>query len=135
MGWFVAQLIKTILDIWLTKSFHPERLTGSGGMPSSHSATVCALATSVFLINGVGSFEFAMAVFFAIVVMHDASGVRMETGKQAAILNEMMETFSKMYENAKFEQSLKELVGHTPVQVFVGAILGIAIGFAVNSFY
>ena len=89
-GWFVAQVLKTIIHIIVNKQFVAERLVGGGGMPSSHSATVCALATATGIRYGGGSFEFALAAVFAIVVMYDAMGVRQETGKQGKVLNEMM---------------------------------------------
>ena len=78
-GWFVAQILKTLIHLYLTKSFVAERLVGSGGMPSSHSATVCALATSTGISYGLNSFEFTISVLFAIIVMYDAIGVRRET--------------------------------------------------------
>lgn len=104
-------------------------------MPSSHSSTVCALATSTCLQFGSNSFEFAIAAFFAIVVMYDAIGVRRETGIQAKVLNEMMDLFSHMGKDVSMEEKLKEFVGHTPLQVLAGAILGMAIAFVVNGFY
>lgn len=128
MGWFVAQVLKTIIHLIVTKQYVLERMVGSGGMPSSHAATVCALATAAGLEFGGGSFEFAVAVILAIIVMHDARGVRRETGIQARILNEMMETFRKMGNKMTAEERLKEFVGHTPLQVLVGALLGILIG-------
>ena len=96
-------------------------------MPSSHSATVCALATAAFMRYGGASFEFAMATVFAIVTMYDAMGVRRETGRQGEVLNDIIEAFTKMGKDLGPEKSLKELVGHTPLQVLVGAILGILI--------
>lgn len=135
MGWFIAQFLKFLINIWLTHSINPERLIGTGGMPSSHSSTVCALATTAFIIWGPTSFEFAMSVFFAIIVMHDAQGVRMETGKQAAIINEMMNILSNIDNSVIFEKSLKVLVGHTRVQVVAGAILGVVTGLVMNAFY
>lgn len=128
-GWFVAQVLKTIIHTLLTRSFDPERLVGSGGMPSSHSATVCALAVAAGQIYGLDSFAFAVSVIFAIIVMHDAMGVRLETGKQAKLLNEIIATFKTMEGKPLTEEKLKEFVGHTPLQVLAGAILGIAIGF------
>ena len=128
LGWFVAQVLKTIIHLIVTKQFVLERMVGSGGMPSSHAATVCALATAAGLEFGGGSFEFAVAVILAIIVMHDARGVRRETGIQARILNEMMEAFRKMGNKMTAEERLKEFVGHTPLQVLVGAVLGIIIG-------
>ena len=126
-GWFVAQVLKTLIHIIVNKQFVAERLVGGGGMPSSHSATVCALATATGIRYGGGSFEFALAAVFAIVVMYDAMGVRQETGKQGKVLNEMMEIFTQMGKNIDAEKALKEFVGHTPLQVLMGAILGIAI--------
>ena len=89
-GWVVAQVLKTILDIGLNHSFNPERLIVSGGMPSSHSSTVCSLATAAALRYGVGSFEFSISFILARVVMYDAIGVRQETGKQARVLNRLL---------------------------------------------
>ena len=132
-GWLMAQVLKTIIHFYFTKKFVAERLVGSGGMPSCHSATVCSLATSTGIQFGVGSFEFAIATIFAIVVMYDAIGVRRETGNQAKIINEMMEIFESMNKELSTEDKLKELVGHTPLQVLVGAILGILIAVTIMS--
>lgn len=132
LGWLVAQILKTIIHTALTKTFVAERMVGSGGMPSSHSSTVCALAASTYFRYGSASFEFAIAAFFAIVVMYDAIGVRRETGIQAKVLNEMMELFSNMGKDVSMEDKLKEFVGHTPLQVLAGALLGILIAFVVT---
>ena len=126
-GWLVAQILKTIIHMWFNRKFVAERLVGSGGMPSSHSATVCALAAAAGMEYGGGSFQFAMAAVFAFVVMYDAIGVRRETGIQARVLNEMMELFTKMGKEMSVEDKLKEFVGHTPLQVLMGALLGILI--------
>lgn len=126
-GWLVAQILKTIIHMWFNRKFVAERLVGSGGMPSSHSATVCALAAAAGMEYGGGSIQFAMAAVFAIVVMYDAIGVRRETGIQARVLNEMMELFTKMGKEMSVEDKLKEFVGHTPLQVLMGALLGILI--------
>ena len=126
-GWLVAQILKTIIHMWFNRKFVAERLVGSGGMPSSHSATVCALAAAAGMEYGGGSFQFAMAAVFAIVVMYDAIGVRRETGIQARVLNEMMELFTKMGKEMSVEDKLKEFVGHTPLQVLMGALLVILI--------
>lgn len=134
-GWFVAQVLKTLIHMWFNRKFVAERLVGSGGMPSSHSATVCALATAAGIEYGGGSFQFAMAAIFAIVVMYDAIGVRRETGIQARVLNEMMELFDKMGKEMSVEEKLKEFVGHTPLQVFAGAVLGIVIALLVDMAY
>lgn len=127
LGWFIAQVLKPIIHLFLTKQFVAERMIGSGGMPSSHSATVCALATATGMVYGGGSFEFAIAVILAIIVMHDAMGVRRETGIQAKVINEMLEVFTNMGKKMSPEEKLKEFVGHTPLQVLAGAILGILI--------
>lgn len=126
-GWFIAQALKTLIHLFFTKKFVPERLVGSGGMPSSHSATVCALSTAAFFSYGIGSFEFAISFILAVIVMHDAMGVRRETGIQARILNELMEVFADMNSDMSPQDKLKEFVGHTPLQVLVGALLGITI--------
>lgn len=126
-GWFVAQILKTIIHMWFNRRFVAERLVGSGGMPSSHSSTVCALVTATGIEFGGGSYEFAIAAIFAIIVMYDAMGVRRETGIQAKVLNEMMELFTKMGKEMTVEDRLKEFVGHTPLQVLMGAILGVGI--------
>jgi len=128
LGWAVAQLLKTVLHTFLMKKFEPERLIGSGGMPSSHAATVCAMVTTTGIRYGVGTFEFAIAAILAIVVMHDAMNVRLETGKQAKLLNEIIETLKTLDGTAWTEEKLKEFIGHTPFQVLVGALLGILIG-------
>ena len=122
-GWFVAQVLKVIIHLIVNKEFSLERMVGDGGMPSGHSATVSSLAVITALIKGPGSFEFAIAGILAIIVCHDAMGVRQETGKQAQILNELITIFeSKDLPEVK----LKELVGHTPLQVLMGILLGIA---------
>lgn len=130
LGYFIAQIVKAVIEAIMDHTFSFARMfSGNGGMPSSHSSTVCALATMTAFVAGVGSFEFAIAVIFAIVVMVDASGVRRETGKQAIVLNELMEYFAKLKDNPpRFSQEkLKELIGHSPLQVQVGGILGIVI--------
>ena len=132
-GWFVAQISKTILHTVMTKHFDAERLVGTGGMPSSHSATVCGLATAVCYQYGAGGVEFALAAAFAMIVMYDALGVRRQAGKQASVLNEMIDTISKMGIDTDIsaEDKLKEFVGHSPLQVAVGAIVGILIALLV----
>ena len=124
-GWIVAQVLKTILDCILNRSFNPERLFGSGGMPSSHSATVCALTTASGIKYGAGSFEFAVSFVLSMIVMYDAMNVRMETGKQAMILNEIIDSVDIIFSNDVAEVKLKEMVGHTLPQVLAGITLGI----------
>ena len=126
-SWFWAQLIKTILHAIVTKRVDFTRLVGDGGMPSGHSATVSSLATAAALVYGLGSFEFAIALVFAIVVCKDAMGVRLETGKQAAIINDIVEAFNVLTSEEKLpDAKLKEFVGHTPLQVIAGILLGVA---------
>ena len=135
LGYFTAQIIKAVIEAIMDHSFSFRRLlSGNGGMPSSHASTVCALATMTAFTAGVASFEFAIAVVFAIIVMVDASGVRRETGNQAIVLNELMEYFAKLKDNPpRFSQDkLKELIGHTPFQVQIGAALGIMIAVTVH---
>ena len=135
IAWFIAQVLKTFIHLLITKKFALERMIGSGGMPSSHSASVCALATYVAMANGANSVEFAIAISFAMVIMHDATGVRREAGNHAKILNKMIESFKHIAEEgdeATVEEKLKEFVGHTPLQVFAGAILGIVVGVIVG---
>lgn len=132
VGWVTAQLLKTMINTLMTREFNAERLVGSGGMPSSHSSTVCALATSAGMIYGPGSAEFAIACILAVIVMYDAMGVRRETGKQARLLNLMVSTFKHEYKGLP-EQLLKEYIGHTPLQVLAGAVLGIALAILVCS--
>ena len=127
LSWLAAQLIKTSIDLVLYKSFNPERLVGSGGMPSSHSSTVCALCTMALMEYGADSFQFSVTFILAMVVMYDAAGVRRETGKQAKVLNAMLRDNPFEWKDEVLDQKLKELVGHTPLQVTAGAILGIII--------
>ena len=133
LGWFVAQVLKTLIHMIINKKFVAERMVGSGGMPSSHSSTVCALATAAGMKYGGGSYEFAIAIRLAIIVMYDAMGVRRETGKQGRVLNEMLEIFTNMGNQISAEEKLKEFVGHTPLQVLMGAILGIIIALLVGT--
>ena len=132
-AWATAQVLKLLISVAVYRKFDITYLTTGGGMPSSHSATVCGLATAVGIRYGGGSDEFAMAAILAIVVMHDAMGVRMETGRQGKVLNEMMEVFTNMGKQISAEARLKEFVGHTPLQVLMGAILGIIIAVIVMS--
>lgn len=127
IAWLLAQLIKTAIDLVLYGSFNPERMVGSGGMPSSHSSTVCALATTSVLQYGVASFQFSVTFILAMVVMYDAAGVRRETGKQAVVLNRLLRDTPLPWKDDILDQNLKELVGHTPLQVSAGAVLGVAV--------
>lgn len=132
IGWVTAQVLKTLIHLLMTKEFHAERLVGSGGMPSSHSSTVCALTTAASMVYGPGSAEFAISFILAVIVMYDAMGVRRETGKQARLLNLMVRTFNHEYKGLP-EELLKEYIGHTPLQVLAGAALGIGLAVLVCS--
>lgn len=126
LSWFVAQLLKVIHTIIKSKKIDFSRFVGSGGMPSSHSSFVTALATAVGLEDGFVGASFAIATVLALVVMYDAAGVRRAAGQQAKVLNKIVEE----WEQADFEHTdkrLKELLGHTPKEVFAGGLLGIAI--------
>ncbi len=125
-AWFVAQLIKTIRALVLTRRLNLSYIVASGGMPSSHSALVTALATAVGRVDGLQSTSFALAAVLAGVVMYDAAGVRLAVSKQARILNLMLDDF--FHERGLNEKRLHELIGHTPVQVLAGAFIGIAFG-------
>ncbi len=124
-SWFIAQVLKVIINFCVTKKLDWERLFGDGGMPSGHSATVSSLAIFSALRCGVGSFEFAVCAILAIIVCHDATGVRQETGKQAVIINEMVQQFEKLLKQNITDTDLKEFVGHTPLQVCAGILVGI----------
>lgn len=132
VGWFTAQILKTGINLLMTREFHAERLVGSGGMPSSHSSTVCALTTAAGMLYGPGSAEFAISFILAMIVMYDAMGVRRETGKQAKLLNLMVSVFNHEYKGLP-EELLKEYIGHTPLQVFAGAMLGIILAVIICS--
>ena len=123
-SWFVAQLAKTIIHAIINKKLVWERMFGDGGMPSGHSATVSSLSVITGLSCGFHSFEFAVATLLAIIVCHDAMGVRLETGKQAILLNELMKEFRRLSTAEFSEVVLKEFVGHTMSQVIVGVLIG-----------
>lgn len=128
-SWAIAQVLKVIIHAAIYKKLEWERLIGDGGMPSGHSATVVSVATISALICGFGSFQFAITAILAIIVCHDAMGVRRETGKQAAVIIEMMELLEAMTKKDLPEAKLKEFVGHTPIQVMAGSLIGIANAF------
>ena len=122
-AWFIAQFIKVILTFHYEKRFAIERMWGSGGMPSSHSALVCALTVCVGKSAGFNSAVFAVATVLSFIVMYDATGVRRETGIQAIAINQLFK-----HTGLKWDDQLKELIGHSPIQVFAGAVLGIVVG-------
>lgn len=125
--WFFIQLFKLIYDLVTTKQFNFKRILGAGGMPSSHSAVVTSLSTMIGISEGIESPLFALSVIFAFIVMYDAAGVRRAAGKQAKILNEIVNTPG--LSGVQVTGKLQEALGHTPIQVFVGAIIGIIVGF------
>ena len=126
LSWFIAQLLKVIITLIKDKKIDFRRFVGSGGFPSSHASFVTSLATAVGIIDGFDSSIFAVCVVLALVVMYDAAGVRRAAGQQARILNKIVEEWDKT-DLAKTDKRLKELLGHTPKEVFAGAILGILI--------
>ena len=125
-SWAFAQILKTFIHAAIYKKLEWERLFGDGGMPSGHSATVTSVAAMSALVFGLDSFEFAIAATLAIIVCHDAMGVRRETGKQAVIIIEMIELMEALTKKDLPEAKLKEFVGHTPMQVAAGIIIGVA---------
>lgn len=133
VSWIISQILKTIIHLIVNHKIVMERLMGDGGMPSSHSATVASVATATGIHCGLGSPEFAIALFMAIIVMHDARGVRRETGKQAVVINNMVEWFVELGNSDMTpEETLKEFVGHTPMQVLAGGLLGVIVACIVN---
>ena len=116
-GWIIAQILKTLIHMWVTKSFVPERMVGDGGMPSSHSATVMALVTATGINYGGGSYQFALAGIMALIVMHDAMGVRRETGIQAKVLNSMMDFFTAMGSDLLVKEKIKKYKKNNPFLV------------------
>lgn len=127
LSWAIAQSLKVILTLCISRKFDGSRIWGSGGMPSSHSALVCAMVTVIGFHEGFSSTVFALAFCFAGVTMYDAAGVRRSNGKNAAVINHMLDDLAT---RGFFldEERLKELVGHTPLQVLAGALLGIFMG-------
>ncbi len=137
LSWAIAQVVKTILNFILTKKFNPERLIGSGGMPSCHSATVIGLMYATAFCRGIDGFEFPLATTLAIIVMYDAMNVRMETGKQSIVLNFFLKNEEIMSQLKTVDKEewpkiiLKEYVGHTPLQVLGGIITGLIVAYFV----
>jgi len=125
-SWAIAQILKVFVILWTQKKWDFTRLVGAGGMPSAHSALVTSLALGVGRDIGFNSAEFAVVFTFAMIVMYDAAGVRRAVGKQAEVLNQII---NDLYHGSEFNRErLKELLGHTPVEVLTGAAIGISIG-------
>ncbi|MBQ8682227.1 MAG: divergent PAP2 family protein [Selenomonadales bacterium] len=127
LAWAAAQLIKTVLAYRKTRELDLERLFGSGGMPSSHTSFVVAMATAAAMVEGLQSSTFALSFILASIVMYDAAGVRQAAGQQARVLNRLMRQLRS--EHTIVERELKELLGHTPLEVLAGAVLGFLIAY------
>ena len=121
-SWLIAQLVKVLLYALVNRRLDWKRLFGDGGMPSGHSATVTALAATAALECGLDSPAFAISTILAVIVMHDATGVRRQAGEHAKAINELMEALNS---DMAPEDKLQELLGHTPLQVFFGALIGL----------
>lgn len=126
ISWACAQILKTLINFLKSKTFDVERLVGPGGMPSSHSAFVSSASAAVWHIYGSKSTQFALSFVVAVVVMYDAMSIRLQSGYHAKEINNI-----NLENNYKGRKKLKELLGHTPVEVFCGALLGILIAFLV----
>ena len=126
VAWTIAQLIKVLTRSIRKRRLDLRALAEMGGMPSSHSAMVIALTTTIARINGASSAAFAIALIFSLVVMYDAAGVRRAAGRQATVLNRLVDDL--VAQRGLQEERLRELLGHTPIEVFVGAALGIVVG-------
>jgi len=124
-----AQILKVLIILLLDRRFDPDRLTETGGMPSSHSATVSALATAAGITYGVGSPLFAICMTFGLIVIYDATGVRRAAGRHAEVLNTLVSELAHLIEDGKRPEVLKTLLGHNYSQVFVGTLLGVLVGY------
>lgn len=142
IAWFIAQFYKVITSIFVNKKLDITRLWDTGGMPSSHSSTVSCLTTCIGLKYGISSDFFAVTIIFAGIVMYDAAGIRRAAGKQAGVINSLLEKIPLFIGRAQYEKhfskekeaKLKELLGHTPFEVMVGCVLGIVIGFIFKTY-
>lgn len=130
---FSAQIFKVISEAVQTRRVNFRLFTETGGMPSSHSSTVTSIATSVGIISGTSSVVFAVALCLAVIVMYDAAGLRRAAGNMAAVLNQITEDLYTAHPE-KFPQRMRELLGHTPVEVIMGALLGFALSHFVHHF-
>jgi hypothetical protein len=129
-AWVLAQLIKMLIALAQGKGIDLSFFVSSGGMPSAHSAMVSALATSVAMTDGFGSTFFAISVILALIVMYDAAGVRQSVGQQSVVLNRIILELKRKEPLVKIEADLRELMGHTPFEVFIGGALGIALAWS-----
>ncbi|MBM4447783.1 MAG: divergent PAP2 family protein [Chloroflexi bacterium] len=126
-AWALAQLIKVLSGLIRKRQFDLRRAVASGGMPSAHSATVSALATSIAMVEGIGSVAFGISVILAAIVMYDAAGVRQSVGRQSIILNRIITELKYRRPIAELEHDLRVFIGHTPFQVIVGSVMGIIV--------
>lgn len=126
-AWALAQTIKVLTSLVREKRLNLRAFVASGGMPSSHSATVSALAASVGLLQGLNSVAFGVATILALVVMYDAAGVRQAVGRQSIILNRIVDELRLRRPRGEVERDLRELIGHTPYQVIVGSLMGVVL--------
>ena len=126
IAWFIAQAWKVLANLYHNKKLDLKLMTASGGMPSSHTALVCATSTKVGMLEGFDSSLFAVCVVFSLIVMYDAAGVRQAVGIQAKLLNQLVEDF---YQTKHIDvEKVKEILGHTSFQVLVGMLVGIGVG-------
>jgi acid phosphatase family membrane protein YuiD len=125
--WAITQVLKVVVILVQEKRLAWSYFVTSGGMPSSHTATVCALATAIAMTAGMGSIYFSIAVVLAVIVMYDAAGVRQSVGQHSVVLNRLVKEFSFKVTKLERQKDFREFIGHTPFQVFIGAILGILI--------
>ena len=132
-AWLTAQVLKFFINRIFSKRWSFERIIGSGGMPSSHAAMVCALTTSVILHYGTASPLFVICIVQTVIVLYDARGVRLETGKQTRVLTAILDFLKEGGSACDIpEENLKEFIGHTPFQVLVGAVLGVVVALIVG---
>ena len=132
---FLAQALKVIFSLFTEKRLNFRRFLDTGSMPSSHTSSVVSLATAVGIKEGIDSTFFVISLVLATVVMYDATGVRRAAGKQAAVLNKIVENIRKKEGYSLIEENLKELLGHTPKEVFGGAVLGVLVAFGMATFW
>lgn len=129
IAWFIAQFYKVLVSIIAERRITLKRIFETGGMPSSHSSTMTALVTSIGLVYGTNNVEFAIAFVLAGIVMYDAAGIRRAAGKHAGLLNKLLERINVKIGEKIYDGKLKELLGHTPFEVFIGGIVGIIVAY------
>ena len=130
LAWFIAQLIKVLLDLFILRRLDAKRFVSSGGMPSSHSAMVVACTTAIGRLHGIDGAYFAISAVFSVIVMYDACNVRRSAGDTAKLVNQLLAHVEKLTA-VDLAEDLKEVMGHTPLQVLMGALLGLGVGFLV----